>query len=36
MMATSAVLERILKDFESVAAQLPDSAVPHEARRRAA
>jgi Fe-S cluster assembly protein SufD len=35
MMATSAVLERILKDFESVAAQLPDSAVPHEARRRA-
>jgi Fe-S cluster assembly protein SufD len=35
-MAQSAVLERILHDFESVASQLPDSVVSREARQRAA
>ncbi|HWW21676.1 MAG TPA: SufD family Fe-S cluster assembly protein [Steroidobacteraceae bacterium] len=35
-MAPSAVLERILHDFQSVASQLPDSVVPREGRQRAA
>jgi Fe-S cluster assembly protein SufD len=35
-MAQSAVIERILRDFESVAAQLPESVVSHVTRRRAA
>ena len=35
-MGQSAVLERILHDFKSVASQLPDGVISHEARQRAA
>lgn len=35
-MEHSAVIERILHDFDSVASQLPDSVVSHQARQRAA
>ena len=35
-MSQSAVLDRIMHDFESVAAELPDQVVPHQARAQAA